>query len=297
MKKTKGYGIIMIMLAAVLWSSNAPFVRALSHDGVTVLAFRSIIAGVVLLPFLSPKKIKINRYFFGYIVCFLGVVFGVTLALKTTSSAIAVGMQYTSCIWLFLIAKPKKKDWKLSRIWPMLLLIVGVVITMFSGSKGISMVGNLIALSTSFTFAGLTWFAKKINTENPVGLSCIGNLIAGIVALIISRPSLSFISKVSINEWLIYLYLGVFQVGVAYSLYYMGLKQVSSATATMIAPLEMILAPTWTAIFLGELPNLVGLIGFIIVVIGVLGEAFVSSRHSHAGNIKEKKDGKKSEGC
>ena len=48
--------------------------------------------------------------------------------------------------------------------------------------------------------------------------------------------------------------------------------------------------------FLGELPNLVGLIGFIIVVIGVLSEAFVSSRHSHASNIKEKKDGKKSDG-
>ena len=63
MKNSKSYGIIMIMLATVLWSSNAPFVRALSHDVVTVLAFRSIIAGVVLLLFLSPKKLKINRYF------------------------------------------------------------------------------------------------------------------------------------------------------------------------------------------------------------------------------------------
>lgn len=292
MKNKKTMGAIFVAIAAFLWSSNAPFVRFLSLDGFQVIAFRGLIACLSLLPFLRIRKIKFNWCFLGYILCFAGVVFGVTLALKTTSSPIAVGMQYTSCIWLFLIAKPNKKDWRFSRLWPMALLVTGVVITMFSGSEGITLTGNLIALSTSFSFAGLTWFADKIQTENKAGLSCLGNLFTGLIALLISRPSLEFVQNISLNEWLIFVYLGVFQTGLAYTCYYLGLKHTAPATATLIAPLEMILAPVWTAIFLGELPNLVGLIGFIIVIIGVVGEAIVSSKRSNADDIKEKENGK-----
>lgn len=278
-------GKIMILIAALLWSSNAPFVRWISLDAFTVAGIRSIIAGLVLLPFFRPKRIKFNLYFLGFLVCFAGVTFGIIVALKTTSSSIALGMQYTSCIWLFLLAKPKKRDFRFARIFPMLLLIVGVVISMCSKTKGTTLLGNIIALSTSFSFAGLTWFAKKINTDNPLGLSSISNLVIGAIALLIARPSVSTFSEIPLTEWLVLLYLGVFQIGAAYALYYSGLRFVSGTTASMIAPLEMILGPVWTAIFLGEIPDIVGLIGFIVVIIGVLGEALVAGRTSN--KIKE----------
>lgn len=271
-------GVIMIFLAAILWSSNAPFIRYLSLQGVEVVAFRAVLAGLLLLPFLRIKKIKFSWYLLGYIVCFAGMVFGVVIALKTTSSAIAIGMQYISCLWLFLVSKPKGKDFRLSRIWPMLVLIVGVVVTFFSSGEGVTLEGNLIALSTSFTFAGSTWFAKKINTENAMGLSCLGNLFAGVIAMVIVSPTWQFVCQIQLTEWLVLLYLAIFQTGLAYTLYYVGLKYVSPTTATTIAPIEMILAPIWTAIFLGEFPDLYGVIGFVLVVIGVFGESIVSSR-------------------
>ena len=99
-------GVLMVLGAALLWSSNAPFVRWISLDAVTVAGIRSTIAAIVLLPFLRLKQIKLNRYFFGFLACFLAITFGIIIGLKTTSSAIAVGMQYTSCLWLFLLAKP-----------------------------------------------------------------------------------------------------------------------------------------------------------------------------------------------
>lgn len=270
-------GVIMILFAAILWSSNAPFIRYLSLQGIEVVAFRAVLAGLALLPFLRIKKIKISWYLLGYIVCFAGLVFGVVMALKMTSSAIAIGMQYISCLWLFLISKPKGKDFRISRIWPMIVLIIGVVITFLSSGEGVTLEGNLIALSTSFAFAGSTWFAKKINTENAMGLSCLGNLFAGVIAMIIVSPTWQFVSQIQLTEWLILLYLAIFQTGLAYTLYYIGLKYVSSTTASTIAPIEMILAPVWTAIFLGELPDLYGIIGFMLVVVGVVGESIVSS--------------------
>ena len=277
-KKTNSRGVLMVLAAALLWSSNAPFVRWISLDAVTLAGIRSIIAAIVLLPFLRPRQIKINRYFFGFLGCFLAITFGIIVGLKTTSSAIAVGMQYTSCLWLFLLAKPKKQDLHPRRTWPMLLVLLGAAVSMFSKAAGVTLVGNLVAISTSFSFAGMTWFAKKLDTENPVGLAAIANLVMGVVALAISRPAPAMFLELGTVQWLVILYLGVFQIGVSYSLYYAGLRYTTAATAAMLCPLEMILGPVWTALFLQEYPDVIGLMGFLAVTVGVLGEAFLSGK-------------------
>lgn len=272
-------GVIMVLLAALLWSSNAPFVRWISLDAYTVAGVRSLIAGVVLLPFLRLRKIRFNRYFLGFILCFLAVTFGIIIALKTTATPIAVGMQYTSCLWLFLLGHPKKSDFALKRTWPMVMVLVGAAVSMFAKGEGVTMAGNLVALSTSFSFAGMTWFAKKLECDNPIGLSSVSNLIMAAVALLIARPTTAVLSGVQLSEWLVLLYLGVFQIGASYGLYYSGLRYISSTTAAMLCPLEMILGPVWTAIFLLEPPDAVGLTGFILIIIGVLGEALLANRY------------------
>ena len=277
-KKTNSRGVLMVLAAALLWSSNAPFVRWISLDAVTLAGIRSIIAAVVLLPFLRFRQIKINRYFFGFLACFLAITFGIIVGLKTTSSAIAVGMQYTSCLWLFLLAKPKKNDLHPRRTWPMALVLLGAAVSMFSKAAGVTLVGNLVAISTSFSFAGMTWFAKKLDTENPVGLAAVANLVMGVVALAISRPAPAMFLELGTAQWLVILYLGVFQIGVSYSLYYAGLRHTTAATAAMLCPLEMILGPVWTALFLQEYPDAIGLAGFLAVTVGVLGEAFLSGK-------------------
>ena len=80
-----------------------------------------------------------------FLGCFLAITFGIIVGLKTTSSAIAVGMQYTSCLWLFLLAKPKKNDLHPRRTWPMLLVLLGAAVSMFSKAAGVTL--RLIAFS------------------------------------------------------------------------------------------------------------------------------------------------------
>lgn len=169
----------------------------------------------------------------------------------------------------------------------MLLLLCGVVVSMFSEAEGITLLGNVIAISTSFSFAGLTYFAKKLNCQNPIGLSCVSNLmlavIAAVVALLFEWGSVASLTQIQPTEWLVLLYLGVFQIGVSYALYYSGLRYTPVTTASLLCPLEMILGPVWTAIFLSEFPDTVGLIGFLIVVVGVLGEALLSVWRNRKG--------------
>lgn len=286
-------GTVMILLAALLWSSNAPFVRWITLGPFTVAAIRSLIAGLVLLFFLRPKQIKLNRYFWGFFVCFAALTLGVIVAIKTTSSAIALGMQYTGCIWLFLLSKPQKADFSIGRIWPMLLLLCGVAVSMFSKAEGITLLGNVIAISTSISFAGMTYFAKKLDCPNPIGLSCVSNLmlavLTAIIALIFETASITNLMQIQPVEWAVLLYLGVFQIGASYALYYSGLRYTPVTTASLLCPLEMILGPVWTAIFLSEIPDTVGLIGFLIVTAGVLGEAVLSVIRHRAARATERR--------
>lgn len=289
----KTLGVIMVLLAALLWSSNAPFVRYVTMDSFTVAGIRSLIAAIVLMPFFRPKKINFNGYFFGFLACFILLTFGIILAIRMTSSSIALGMQYTSCIWLFLLAKPSKKDFNLKRIWPLVLIVFGVIISMFSKADRISLEGNIIAISTSFSFAGMTYFAKKLNTDNPIGLASISNLALAVIALavsFISKPDFTRFLSVDYKEWLVMLYLGVLQIGASYALYYSGLRYVSAGTASMLCPLEMILGPIWTLIFFQEYPDVFGWIGFAVVVIGVLGEAVMSAFYDKYLAKKEQKE-------
>jgi len=279
MKQNKSLaGALMVLTAALLWSSNAPLVRWVTVDPFTTASLRSLIAAAVLAPLFRPKKVRFSKDLLCFLGCFTALSTGVVLAIKMTGAPIAVGMQYTSGLWLFLCSRPKKKDFALSRIWPLAILSAGVIISMFSKADNVTMVGNLIALTTGFSFAGMTHFAKKIDTDHPINLSFLGNLTLGIITMLIAHPAPATFAAISTTEWLVFLYLGAIQIGVAYSLYYAGLRYTSASTASMLAPLEMILGPIWSAIFLMQYPDWIGIVGFVLVIIGVMGEAIRTSR-------------------
>ena len=160
----------------------------------------------------------------------------------------------------------------------MILILAGAVVSMFARGAGVTPLGNLVAVSTSFSFAGMTWFAKKLDCENPIGLAAVSNGVLAVIALLIARPSMEHLLQLPTAEHLVLLYLGVFQIGVSYALYYSGLRHTSATTAAMLCPLEMILGPIWVMLFLHEFPDIIGLVGFIIVTVGILGEAILSAR-------------------
>jgi len=279
LKNASKSGILLIILAATLWSTSAPLVRWITVDSFTVVALRAFFAFVVLLPFLRLSKIVWNRYLFCFFFCYAALGIAIIVGLNNTSAPIAVGMQFTACIWLFLLSKPGRSAFRLGNIWPLLLLIVGVGVSMMSRAEDVTLFGNLVALTTSFSFAGVTYFAKKISSSNPAGLSCISNLfVALLVFTFIQQPSFDLLASIGWLEWGILLYLGAFQIGTAFACYYAGLLHVEAKTAAMLSPLEMILAPIWVAIFLSQYPDMIGLVGFFLVIAGVLGEAVLSGR-------------------
>ena len=102
-REESGFGSLLVFLGAVLWSLNAPLVRCIALDGVVLCAMRSLIASVALLPIARLRQVRWNRWTLMYTLSYTGLSLSIIYALKLTEAAIAIGMQYSSIVWLFLI--------------------------------------------------------------------------------------------------------------------------------------------------------------------------------------------------
>jgi len=135
----------------------------------------------------------------------------------------------------------------------------------------------LIALLESIFFTGITICTKKSNTNNPLGLISIANLFTGFFIFIFLSPSIIQVMEINNQYWLYIIILGVVQMGLGYSFYTIGVQHTSPQKASIISIWELILGPLWVAIFLKEFPNTLVLMGFILILIGMILEGLLVS--------------------
>ena len=277
MKHIKLSGGMLVFLGALFWSLNSPLIKFLEVDALLTCGFRSVIAGIVLLPFLRPKKINWGPWLLIYLAAYCGLCVSIVLALRKTSAPIAIGMQYASIVWLFLVTAISTRKLDKKRLIPVLMISAGVIVFMISGLDGSSMTGNLIALTESISFAFMTVGAKKAGSENPLGLTALANLFTGFFVFTFLPPDLTDTLSFTGQEWFIMMILGVVQVGLGYAFYNLGVSKVSPQKASVIALWEMILGPVWVALFLHEYPSLLVCIGFVIIIAGIILDAKADS--------------------
>lgn len=267
-------GGVLVFLGALFWSLNAPLVKFLQIDPYLMCGLRSLIAGIVLLPFFRPGKMKWNLWTAVYVLSYCGLSLTIILALKQTSSAIAVGMQYGAIVWLFLARWITTRRFDSQGFLPVCIVLAGVVMFMCSGTGGTA-TGNLLALTESIYFAGITVGAKKAAGDNPLGLTAIGNLFTGILVLAAFPASTATVVSFSTMDWALMLVLGVVQMGCGYAFYNLGVQRVSPQKASLLALWEMLLGPLWVAIFLQEYPSPLVLAGFAVILLGMLLDALM----------------------
>ncbi len=279
-QNTLNRGLAFLVISALCWSLNSPLIKSLSLDPFLLTGMRALIAGIALAPCIRPRRIhwSINAammLLFYLLHCTLLVI-----ALRTTSAPIAVAMQYTAPVWLFLWAHKKGEKVQIKRIWPLCVMLCAMILFMFSKGTGITALGNIVAACSSLTFAALTYFSKRSGNEasDPLSLTAIANILTACTALLIAGSPFAKIAAISPAQWPILLVLGIVQTAGGYAFYFIGLKDVDATTATMISPLEMVLGPIWVALFLHEYTDVIGLIAFILVITGVLGEILVTKK-------------------
>ena len=141
--------------------------------------------------------------------------------------------------------------------------------------------GDLIALFSGFSWAwtltGLRWMGKHDAGGNAGTATVIaGNLIAFLTCLPAAVP----VAALSGKDLAVVLYLGVFQVALAYVFLTKSIRHVPGFEAATLLLVEPVFNPAWTWLLQGERPPALVLAGGAIIVLAAFGGTAWQARTS-----------------
>lgn len=279
-----------LFATAVLFSTGGAAIKACSLSSWQVAGFRSGIAAAVLY-----VALPVARRGWTWRTWLVGLAYAATMILfvvanKLTTSANAIFLQSTAPLYLLLLGPLVLRERILKVDIAVISGVAAGVLLLLAGSERAAATavnpgrGNLLALVAGVTWAltmtGFRWMAKNKSGNHSAEAAVIaGNLIAFVLCLPTALP----VERVSTPDAAVLIYLGVFQIALAYVLLTRSLRQVPGLEAATLLLLEPVLNPIWSWIFHGERPSALALAGGAVIV----GVAFAGTawRLKFAANV------------
>lgn len=280
-------GVFLVLLAGVFWSTMGLGIRYMEVANVwQILFYRSC----ALTPFLFlvialrsggrplPVIRKAGR---AGVVGGLALVFafaGGIFSIQATTVANAVLLFAAAPFFAALLGWFILREVVRTATWiAMAVAVTGIAVMVWEGMSLGYMSGNLAALLSAVGFAvftiALRW--RKLDDMMPTVF------LAGIFAIITSGIvcySAEYTLDIPLNDILIALSLGVFQVGAGLTIYTIGSKAVPAAELALLSMTEVVLGPFWVWIVLGETAGSYTLLGGAVLLTAIAGNALSGLR-------------------
>ena len=286
-------GRILILLAALLWSSGGFFAKApIFADwpdevrGPLLAFWRATWASVILLPLVRRPKWSWNLV--PMVATFVAMNWTYLTAMSLGEASNAIWLQMTAPIWVFLFSvfflreTIRPLDWMLLGFGT-----AGVGLILFFEIQGERPQAVLYGLLSGFCYAGVV-LTLRINREHEstwlVGLNHFVTSLVFAPVMLANRQDWP-----RGEQWLFLAGFGVLQMGLPYVLFAKGLKSIPSHEASGFGLLEPVLLPVWVFLAWRHAADyapprwwtLVGG-GFILcgLIVRFLGEAMAARRKS-----------------
>ncbi|HEY3053065.1 MAG TPA: DMT family transporter [Thermoanaerobaculia bacterium] len=263
-------GILLIVTAAILWSSGGIGIKAISDPPLKVTFYRSLFAAIALFILFGRdiwgrRRWKSTGVFVFAIISYGACLTSFVVATKWTTAANAIFLQYAGVVWVLLFSPIVTHEPMRIRDAIAIAVAIGGMALFFVGrleTRGMS--GNLMALVSSVFFAALILCLRR---ENQAAESAItwGNLALAVALLPFVRNDLALTAR----SFVVLLFLGLFQIGLPYVLFVRGLKHVTATQASLTGMLEPIANPVWVLLFLGERPSAFAIAGAAVVLCAI----------------------------
>jgi len=264
-----------LLAAAALFSTGGLVVKSITLNGWQVACLRSIIAAVVIALVLPESRRNWTPKLFVAALAYAAMLILFVTSTKLTTSANAIFLQSTAPLYLvflgpWLLKEPtRRQDWYT-------LLVVGIGMSFFFlGDQSAQAtapnpgLGNLLGIASGFTWALVllslrAWGRKDPNGNRGMQVVVAGNLTAAILCLPFAYP----FTGATLADGGLLLFLGIFQVGLAYLMMSKGMRQVPALEASMILLIEPVLNPIWTWAILRETPGWLATVGGALILLG-----------------------------
>ncbi|MEY2784466.1 MAG: hypothetical protein RL277_670 [Planctomycetota bacterium] len=272
---------IQLLCAAALFSTGGVAIKACEFRGFELAGLRSSIALVAFLA-LAP----LARTWPSGRAWLVGVIYAATLstfvvANKLTTSANAIFLQATAPLYVLILAPFLLGErWKLRDLWFFVAMAAGLACFFFdeaqpSATAPDPQLGNQIGLISGvgwgLSMMGFRWLAKTGSGDMTLQAVVAGNAIAALACLgwaFASGPTT--ISDAGAGSWAWLVYIGVFQIALAYLLVTKAVRELEALEVTLLLLLEPVLNPLWSLLVHGEIPGQLALLGAGILLIATL---------------------------
>ncbi|WNG40554.1 EamA family transporter [Archangium violaceum] len=268
---------LYLLAAAVLWSTAGAAVKLSTLSAWQLASGRSLIAALVLALAIPAGRRLPSRRGLAASVAYAVTVVSFIIANKLTTSANAIFLQDTAPLYVLLLSplllreRPSR-----SELAAVPVFLLGLSLFFLDQLNPGQFWGNMIALGSGLTFALCILGLRAVGDEGSSVLVW-GNLIAGVSVLL---PALEGPKPTPVDIGLL-VFLGVFQLGMAYSLFQRGLRETPAVEASLLILLEPVLNPVWAFLFAGERPGPWALVGGTIILLATAWRTLLGGR---AGN-------------
>jgi drug/metabolite transporter, DME family len=281
-------GALLVLAAAALWSTGGVGVKVANAEPLVIAGLRSVFAfafmSIVLLVTMRRRgdsaRVVIDLLkrplVWAAAASYALMVVMFCLSARRTTAANAIFIQYTAPVYVALLStkllgeKPSAGDYG-----AVFASLAGMALT-FGGeleTRG-RMEGNLLAVLSSFGFAGLP-LCLRIEEQRraeplaPLVAMTLGNVIAAVVAL----PSCIRHPPADQRTWVVLVALGTIQIGLPYVLYGMAVRRLRALESSLLAMIEPVLSPIWVLLATGEKPSVMAAFGGAVIVASVAANA------------------------
>lgn len=269
---------LMVLAAAFLFSTGGVAVKSSGLLPWQVASFRCLIAAATLWIVLPGVRRRPSWGVLAVSSCYAGTMICYVLANKATTAASAIFLQATAPLYVLLLAPLLLGErGRLRHVAVMAGLGTGLAL-LFLDEQAASasapdpfrgnVLGALAGLFWAGTVMGLRYLGRSRRRGNEGALAVVwGNAVAGLVSLPMALPVVSQ----DVGDYLWVVYLGVFQIAVAYLFLTSAMGSVPALDASLLLLVEPVFNPVWAFLFLAEVPGRLTLAGaFLILAMAVL---------------------------
>ena len=282
-------GILQLVASGVFLSTAGIALRLVEQaDGWQILFYRSFALSITILLILVFQKR--SRFFdefrgLGWNDCLLAVFLGtgfVAYVFALLYNTVANALFIFSCApflagflgWILLGERVATRTW----------LAIGVAMSGLAVMVGSELavsryLGTLLALWIPIAYAASIIAVRRSKRDNMLVALCLAGLVAG-------GLSAFFVTDYALTprDLIISLYLGVFQVGVGFTLVVLGSRYVPAAQVGLLALVEPVLAPIWVWMGVGEVPGLATIVGGTIIFLAIGTDGILNIKSSESNS-------------
>ncbi len=279
-KKPSVPPLLLVLGAAILWSTGGLFIKAASLSAFELSFGRSLLAAVTIAVVTRKEGFGINRISALTSILYAALLILFVLATKLTTAANAIFLQYTAPVYV-LILEPLfyKEKFRLRDLITVAVCVAGMSLFFVGKLRPQDVDGNLVALASGACFALFFLLLRhsKARNVNRASSAIFGNLIV----VLVCGPSFFGAMRrgISASDFACIAYLGIIQIGVAYILFTGAMARgLRSLDASIVGYIEPVLNPVWVFLFIGERPSGWALVGGAIIIASVLAHMLVSAK-------------------